>query len=63
MPVFLIKYHSVDQVEKNEIGWHVACMGKRRGAYRVWSEDLRVRNHLKDIGVEGRIILKRSYEV
>jgi ABC-type enterochelin transport system permease subunit len=33
----------------------VACMWKRRGAYRVL---VRERNHLEDLGVDGRIILK-----
>jgi hypothetical protein len=33
-------------------------MGDRRGAYRVWWGDLRERDHLKDLGLNGRIILK-----
>jgi hypothetical protein len=24
-----------DQIKKNKMGMHVACMGKRRGVYRV----------------------------
>jgi hypothetical protein len=34
---------------------HVARMWERRGAYRVL---VRERNHLEDLGVDGRIILK-----
>ena len=34
---------------------HVARMWERRGAYRVL---VRERNHLEDLGVNGRIILK-----
>jgi hypothetical protein len=33
-------------------------MGDRRGAYRVWCEDLREREHFEDLRVGGRIILK-----
>jgi hypothetical protein len=36
---------------------HVALMGGR-GAYRVWWGDLREGNNLKDLVVDGRIILK-----
>jgi len=34
---------------------HVARLWERRGAYRVL---VRERNHLEDLGVDGRIILK-----
>jgi hypothetical protein len=33
-------------------------MGERRGVYRVWWGNLRERDHLEDIRVDGRIILK-----
>jgi hypothetical protein len=40
---------------------HVARMGERRGAYKVYfggrGRDLRERDQLKDRGVDGRIIL------
>jgi hypothetical protein len=32
-------------------------MGNRIGAYRDWWEDLRLRDHLEDLGVDGRIVL------
>jgi hypothetical protein len=35
MPAFLTKHHLGDQVRRNEMGGHVACMRKRRGAYRI----------------------------
>jgi hypothetical protein len=33
-------------------------MAERRGAYRVLMGKTEGRNHLKDLGVDGRIILK-----
>jgi hypothetical protein len=33
-------------------------MGKRKGACRVWMERPEGKNHLEDLGVDGRIILK-----
>jgi hypothetical protein len=37
-------------------------MGARRRAYRVWSGNLRERERLEDLGVEGRIILKFTFK-
>jgi hypothetical protein len=37
---------------------HVAYMGDMRGAYRVFVWRHEGRNHLEDLGVDGRIILK-----
>jgi len=34
---------------------HVACMGEIRNAYKV-CQNLKVRNHFKDLVVNGRII-------
>jgi hypothetical protein len=33
-------------------------MGERRGAYGVWWRSLVKEDHLKDLNVDGRIILK-----
>jgi hypothetical protein len=33
-------------------------MGDRRGTHTVWWGDLRERDHMEDVGVDGRIILK-----
>jgi hypothetical protein len=35
---------------------HVACMGENRGAYRVWWGNQRERDHLKNLGIDGRIL-------
>ena len=42
------------------MGIHVARVGLRRGAWRsrVSAESLRERDHLEDLGVDGRITLK-----
>lgn len=37
---------------------HVARMGDRKNAYRVFVGHLKVRDHLKDLRVRGKIILK-----
>jgi len=36
----------------------LACIGKRKGAYRFWIKRPEGKNHLEDLGVDGRIILK-----
>jgi len=37
-------------------------LGDRRGAYRVLVGNLSERDHLEDIGVDGRIILKFTFK-
>jgi hypothetical protein len=37
---------------------HVACMGRGEVHTGFWWGDLRERDHLKDPGIDGRIILK-----
>jgi len=37
---------------------HVACMGERRGLYRVLVGKPEGKNHLGDPGIDGRIILR-----
>jgi hypothetical protein len=33
-------------------------MGEKRNAYQFWGENLQERDHLQDIGIESRILLK-----
>jgi hypothetical protein len=56
-PVLLTKYYSGDQSRTRWTG-HVACMGARRGGYRVSVEKPEGKNHLEDAGADGRIILR-----
>ena len=37
-------------------------MGDKRDAYVIWWGDLRERVHSEDLGVDGRIILKRIFK-
>jgi len=37
---------------------HVACMGERRNSYIILVEISEGKNHLRDLGIDGRIILK-----
>jgi hypothetical protein len=41
---------------------HVACMGSRRGTYTVWHRDLSERDHLEDLGIDGKITLKMIFK-
>jgi len=43
--------------KKMRCSGHVTHVGESRGAYRVLMGKLRERNHLEDVGVDGRIIL------
>ena len=36
--------------------WHVASMEERRGVYRVWWGDVMERDHLEELGIDGRIL-------
>jgi hypothetical protein len=47
-----------DQIEKNEVGGHVAHMGRVEVYTGFWWGNLRERDHLEDPGVDRRIILK-----
>jgi hypothetical protein len=54
----LTKYYSGDQIKKNEMGGACSTCGERRGAYRVLVGRPEGRDHVEDLGVNGRIILK-----
>jgi hypothetical protein len=56
--VLLTKYCSGDQIENNEVDG--ACSTYGGEVYTgFWWENLRVRDHVEDPGVDGRIILRR----
>ena len=48
------------EINSRRMRWagHVARMGERRGACRIWWGNLRERDHLENPGVDGRIILR-----
>jgi len=48
------------RVIKSRRRWagHVARMGERRVVYRVWWGILKIRDHLEDPGLDGRIIFR-----
>jgi hypothetical protein len=47
-------------IKSRRVRWagHVAHVRKRRGTFRVWWGKLKERNHLEDIRVDERILLK-----
>jgi hypothetical protein len=49
-------------IKSRRIKWagHVARMGDGRGVYRVWLGGPKVRDHWEDLGVDGRITLRRT---
>jgi len=49
-------------MKKNEKGEHVARTGGGELHTEFWWGNLRERNHLEDLGVEGRIMLKRIFK-
>jgi hypothetical protein len=51
----VLKYYG-DQIKKNEMGWSCSIMGELLTEF--WSECLEEEDHMGDLGVEGRIILK-----
>ena len=60
--MFLSKYHSGEQVKKQEMGRTCGTYGEKRGAYRALVEKPEGRDHLEDPGVDRRIILKWIFE-
>jgi hypothetical protein len=47
-----------DHIKEHEVVGHVARVGEKVNAYRVWWGNLKDRNNLRDLDVDGRIILK-----
>jgi len=55
--VLLDKYYYDYHIK--EVGWSecVACRGEG-SVYMCWCKTLKENNHLEDLGVEGKIVLK-----
>ena len=51
-------------IKSRRMRWarYIACMGERRGSYRVFVGNQRELDYLEDPGIDGRIILKRNLE-
>jgi hypothetical protein len=47
-------------IRARRVRWvgNVACMGEKKNAEGFWWRDLKGRDHLEDMGIDGRIILK-----
>jgi len=59
MSVLLTQYCSGGQIEKNEIGRACRAYGGRGEAYTGFGwGNLRERDHWRDPGIDGRIILR-----
>jgi len=56
--VLLTRYYLGDQVA-DEMDGDVACMGGKENAFRVLMGKSEVKRHLNDVGIGGRVILKR----
>jgi hypothetical protein len=52
------QYCAGDKIEKNYMDGACSADGEGRGLYWVWWGNLRERNHWRDQGVDGRIILR-----
>jgi hypothetical protein len=53
-------YYSDNHVKEDEMSGQVACVGKKRNAYKYLVGNLKERNHLEDLVVDGRMTLKRT---
>jgi hypothetical protein len=51
-------HDSVDENKGNEEAGQVTRMGEKRNAYRILVSKAEGMNHLKDLGIDGRILLK-----
>ena len=61
--VLLTQYCSRDQIEKDDTGWACSTYGGRVEVHTgFWWENLRERDHLGDLGLDRRTILKWSFK-
>ena len=54
----LIKYYLIDKNEKDGMSGLCSTYGEIRGVYRVLVRKPEERENLKDLGIDGRIILR-----
>jgi hypothetical protein len=50
------------EIKKNDMDGTRSTLGEKRGAYRVLVGKREGKNRLKDLGLNGRIILKRIFK-
>jgi hypothetical protein len=60
--VVITKYYSGNQTKKNEKGWGMQHVYGEERFTVFWWGNLRKRDHLKDLGFDGRTILKYIYK-
>jgi hypothetical protein len=48
----------VNKLKRMRLTEHVAFIGKMRTVYKIWIENLKVRDYLEDPDIDMRIILK-----
>lgn len=53
----------IQVIKLTETGWTCSMSGVRGGAYRMLVGNLRVRGHLKNLGLDGKILLMDLQEV
>ena len=61
--VFLTRHHSDDKIKKNEMRLTCSMHGEGRITYGVLWGGVRKRNHLEDLDVDERVILKRDHDL
>jgi len=56
------QYYFGTEIKKNEMGGTCRKFEEREVHRGIWWRNLKERGHMEDIGVEGRIILKRIFK-
>jgi hypothetical protein len=57
------KYYSGDQVKLNDMGWACGTYGSQERSIQGFCRgDIRERDHLEDLDVDGRIILSLIFK-
>jgi hypothetical protein len=54
------KYYLGDNINENKTDWVCGKFGERRGAYGGLVGNLKKRDHLEDLGMDGKTILPAS---